>query len=70
MPMSLPLDTRGRGADCQCFERNASCARAQLRYFVRHMFLRLAEVVRRSCVRQVGMKCLAYLVGSVVYREF
>ena len=31
----------------QCFERNARCARAQLRNFVRHnMPLRLAEVGR------------------------
>ena len=51
--MSPPLSTRGRSADRQCFARNAWCARAQLRYFVRHMLLRLAEVVRRSCRRQV-----------------
>ena len=34
--MSPPLNTTGRSANRQCFERNAWCTRAQLRYVVSH----------------------------------
>ena len=54
--MSPPFKTRGGSTDRQCFERNLWWARAQLHYFVRHMLLRLVEIVRRSCRRQVGTK--------------
>ena len=36
---------------------------------VRHMLLRLVEVVRQSCRRQVGTKYPTKYVGSVVYRS-
>ena len=36
--VTTKLSTRGRSANRQCFERNAWCTRAQLRYFVTHIY--------------------------------